>query len=123
MEVLWKLIADWLGALNLIQVAAHYANPFLLSKLIVPPYGRKPFGYSDRFLAASAENLAEAAENFLDGLKLFRSAALERWGGDLVELIEALHSFSDEALQSAEKHRAFYDFVRAQSRRGKGSAL
>ena len=123
MEVLWELIADWPGALNLIQVATHYANPFLLSKLVLQPNGRKSFGYSDNFLAASAENLAEAAENFLDGLKLFRSVALERWREDLVELIEALHAFSDEALKSAEKNRAFYDFARAQSRRGKGSAL
>ena len=113
MENLWKMIGDWPGALDLIQMAVHYSNPFLLSKLTKPPELRTGFGYD-------AYHLAITAIDFLVALEFFPNTAAGLSGENMGDHVEWLCGFAAAALRSAEEHRALYDFLAAPDGRGRG---
>jgi hypothetical protein len=108
-----KMIGDWPGALDLIQMAVHYSNPFLLSKLTKPPELRTGFGYD-------AYHLAITAIDFLVALEFFPNTAAGLSGENMGDHVEWLCGFAAAALRSAEEHRALYDFLAAPDGRGRG---
>lgn len=113
MQNLWNLIGDWPGALDLIQSAVHYGNGFLLANLEQPPERRTAFGFAASWISGAAEDFAVALEMFPD-------IAAELWGEAIDDLVQRLRAFGGTASQKASEARAFYDFMPAPSRRGRG---
>ena len=113
MERLWELIGDWPGAVHLTQLAVHYSNPSLLTRLMDPH--RTTFGYATFCLA-------DAAVNFVAALDFFPDTAAELWGEPVDDLQKRLWAFADAAARRASEDRVFYDFAPLPSRRGRGDA-
>ena len=113
MQNLWNLIGDWPGALDLIQLAVDYGNEFLLANLEEPPERRTAFGFAASWISGAAEDFAVA-------LEMFPGIAAELWGENIDDLVQRLRAFGDAALRKANEARAFYDFLPAPSRRGRG---
>src|SRR5712691_9084217 len=78
-----------------------------------PPERRTAFGFAACWISGAAEDFAVA-------LEMFPGIAAELWGENIDDLVQRLRAFGDAALQKANEARAFYDFLPAPSRRGRG---
>lgn len=111
MENVWRLIGNWPGSLDLIQMAVRYSNPALLANLMTKE--RTAFGFA-------ASSLSEMAAGFADVLESFSNTAEPLWGKPIEPLVKRLRKFAEKASQKASKAKAFYDFVPKPSFQGKG---
>ena len=115
MSAVWAELGKWQPqALTLVQLAAHFSAPTILSALQNPS--------EERVLLSWPESpLGIAAEDFAIRLECWPNAATELWGEPIDALIERLRAFATAAFERAKAKQSVYDYIAEPRQGGRGN--
>jgi hypothetical protein len=116
MSVVWAELKKWQqgAALVVVQLAAHFSAPAILSALQTPPEARVKLSWPESLLGI-------AAEDFAIRLGCWPNAATELWGEPVDALVERLRAFATAAFERAKVKQSAYDYVAEPKQGGRGS--